>query len=606
MLPELIPVQPGTAASCDPHAPSLFPARTGTAIYHRVAWLAFLFIAELIAISVWLDAASLSRDYMVTRLVQDWGAWTLRALVAFASLFLVFGYLRATSALRDLGTRRALIPVRRTLLAGHFCSLALFGLFSRSLFGGSRLGSWTDGVALAWVASGLVAIVLAGLAFVPLETWSLLLHITGNTWAYAAATAVVVCRLGNALRLLWAPATRATFVIVKFLLGFFLPHVISDPATATIGSASFNVVIEQACSGLEGVGLMLVFGVLWLWLFRRDFRFPQAIFLVPVSLGVAFLLNSVRIAALILIGNAGAPNVALGGFHSQAGWIAFNVVALGLVLGSQHVPWIARSRPLPAPAGTRADNPSALYLAPFLAILAAGMLSRAVTGQFEWLYPLRLFAAAAVLWCYRRKYARLNWAFGWLGPAAGVAVFAMWIALDRLAASSSTSGTVPGLTAGHGAAWMAWLALRTLGAVVTVPVAEELAFRGFLLRRLVSADFERIDFRKAPLFALLGSSVAFGLMHGARWFAGALAGLVYALVLRRRGRIGEAVAAQCSRPVCGPVPTKVHRVWVNGQIETRWGKKVGQTSMLSWGTDRSVTLMCWVWWAVCQLVLWKR
>jgi exosortase E/protease (VPEID-CTERM system) len=546
LLPELIPVQPGTAASCDPHAPSLFPARTGTAIYHRVAWLAFLFIAELIAISVWLDAASLSRDYMVTRLVQDWGAWTLRALVAFASLFLVFGYLRATSALRDLGTRRALIPVRRTLLAGHFCSLALFGLFSRSLFGGSRLGSWTDGVALAWVASGLVAIVLAGLAFVPLETWSLLLHITGNTWAYAAATAVVVCRLGNALRLLWAPATRATFVIVKFLLGFFLPHVISDPATATIGSASFNVVIEQACSGLEGVGLMLVFGVLWLWLFRRDFRFPQAIFLVPVSLGVAFLLNSVRIAALILIGNAGAPNVALGGFHSQAGWIAFNVVALGLVLGSQHVPWIARSRPLPAPAGTRADNPSALYLAPFLAILAAGMLSRAVTGQFEWLYPLRLFAAAAVLWCYRRKYARLNWAFGWLGPAAGVAVFAMWIALDRLAASSSTSGTVPGLTAGHGAAWMAWLALRTLGAVVTVPVAEELAFRGFLLRRLVSADFERIDFRKAPLFALLGSSVAFGLMHGARWFAGALAGLVYALVLRRRGRIGEAVAAHAT------------------------------------------------------------
>jgi exosortase E/protease (VPEID-CTERM system) len=546
LLPELIPFQPGTAASCDPHAPSLFPARTGTAIYHRVAWLAFLFIAELIAISVWLDAASLSRDYMVTRLVQDWGAWTLRALVAFASLFLVFGYLRATSALRDLGTRRALIPVRRTLLAGHFCSLALFGLFSRSLFGGSRLGSWTDGVALAWVASGLVAIVLAGLAFVPLETWSLLLHITGNTWAYAAATAVVVCRLGNALRLLWAPATRATFVIVKFLLGFFLPHVISDPATATIGSASFNVVIEQACSGLEGVGLMLVFGVLWLWLFRRDFRFPQAIFLVPVSLGVAFLLNSVRIAALILIGNAGAPNVALGGFHSQAGWIAFNVVALGLVLGSQHVPWIARSRPLPAPAGTRADNPSALYLAPFLAILAAGMLSRAVTGQFEWLYPLRLFAAAAVLWCYRRKYARLNWAFGWLGPAAGVAVFAMWIALDRLAASSSTSGTVPGLTAGHGAAWMAWLALRTLGAVVTVPVAEELAFRGFLLRRLVSADFERIDFRKAPLFALLGSSVAFGLMHGARWFAGALAGLVYALVLRRRGRIGEAVAAHAT------------------------------------------------------------
>jgi exosortase E/protease (VPEID-CTERM system) len=519
---------------------------TGSTVYHRVAWIALLFILELIAISVWLNASSLSRAYVLTRLVYDWGPWTLRALVAFASLFLAFGYLRARSVLWDIGTGPAPVPIRRTLLAGHFCSLALFGFLSRMLFGGSLPGSWTDTAALAWIASGLLAIALAALAFLPLETWSMLFRGTGHTWAYAATMAVLVCWLGNALRLLWAPATRATFIIVKFLLGLFLSSVISDPATATIGSTSFNVVIEPACSGLEGVGLMLVFGILWLWLFRQDFRFPQAILLVPVSLGAAFLLNSVRIAALILIGNAGAPNAAVGGFHSQAGWIAFNVVALGLVLGSQHVPWIARSRPLPTPAGVRADNPSALYLAPFLAILAADMLSRAVAGQFEWLYPLRLFAAAAVLWCYRKRYARLNWAFGWLGPAAGVAVFAMWIALDRPAASSSASGTVPGLSPGHGGAWIVWLSLRTLGAVVTVPIAEELAFRGFLLRRLVSWDFERVNFRNSSLFALLGSSAAFGLMHGARWFAGALAGLVYALVLRRRERIGEAVAAHAT------------------------------------------------------------
>ena len=545
-MPKLLPRQAGTAASCDPSAPPLFSVLTGSTVYHRVAWIALLFIPELIAISVWLDAASLSRDSVLTRLMYNWGPWILRALVAFASLFLVFGYLRAKSVLRDIGARPAPVPVRRTLLAGHFCSLALFGFFARMLFGGSPPGSWTDTVALAWIASGLLAILLAGLAFLPLETWSLVFRGGGPTWAYAAAMAVLVCWLGNALRWLWAPATRATFIIVKFLLGLFLSHVISHPATATIGSTSFYVVIDPACSGLEGVGLMLVFGLLWLWLFRRDFRFPQAILLVPVSLVTAFLLNSVRIAALILIGNAGAPNVANGGFHSQAGWIAFNVVALGLVIGSQHVPWIARRRPPATSAGSRADNPSALYLAPFLAILAAGMLSRAVAGQFEWLYPLRLFAALAVLWCYRKKYARLNWAFGWLGPAAGVAVFGLWMALDRLAASSSSSGTVPGLSPGHGAAWMAWLSLRTLGAVVTVPIAEELAFRGFLLRRLVAADFERIDFRNSSLFALLGSSVAFGLMHGARWFAGALAGLVYALVLRRRGRIGEAVAAHAT------------------------------------------------------------
>lgn len=512
----------------------------------RVAWIALLFIPELIAISVWLDTASLSRDYVLTRFISHWGAWILRAFVACAALFLVFGYLRAKPVLREISRRSAEVPVRPAFLAGHFGSLAVFAFLSRILFGGSALGPWTDGAALAWVASGLVAIVLAAVAFLPPETWPGLVRCTGNTWAYAAVTAVIVCWLGQALRLLWEPATRTTFIIVKFLLGLFLSRVVSEPATATIGSTSFRVIIDPACSGLEGVGLMFVFGILWLWLFRQELRFPQAILLVPASLGIAFLLNSARIAALILIGNAGAPSIAAGGFHSQAGWIAFNVVALGLVLGSQHVPWIAVSRPQPAPAGSRADNPAALYLAPFLAILAAGMVSRAVAGRFEWLYPLRLFAAAGVLWCYRKKYVKLNWAFGWLGPAAGAVVFALWIALDRLAAPSYASGIGSGLIPGHGAGWMVWLALRTLGAVVTVPIAEELAFRGFLLRRLVSADFERIDFRSASLFALLGSSVAFGLMHGARWFAGSLAGLLYALVLRRRGRIGEAVAAHAT------------------------------------------------------------
>ena len=38
---------------------------------------------------------------------------------------------------------------------------------------------------------------------------------------------------------------------------------------------------------------------------------------------------------LIAIGALGHPSVAVGGFHSQAGWIAFNAVGLGLVAGSR-------------------------------------------------------------------------------------------------------------------------------------------------------------------------------------------------------------------------------------------------------------------------------
>jgi exosortase E/protease (VPEID-CTERM system) len=432
------------------------------------------------------------------------------------------------------------------MLGCHFGSLAVFGICSAVLFGGRAPEKWAGGAAVVFVASGLLAMALACLAFLPPDIWWRLFGSTGYTWAYAGATAIFICWLGNQLRLLWGPAVRVTFVLVKLMLTPFLGQIVSDPGTATIGSPSFNVVIAPECSGLEGVGLMLVFGVVWLWLSRHDLRFPQALWLVPVSLVTAFLLNSVRIAGLILIGNAGAPGVALGGFHSQAGWIAFNAVALGLMASSQHVPWIARDQAAPPSEGSRGASPTTLYLAPFVAVLAAGMISRALTGQFEWLYSLRLCAVAAVLWRYRKHYAAMDWAFSWLAPTAGAVVFALWIALDRWVASTSASGTVPGLNPDHGAAWIAWLVLRILGAVAAVPIAEELAFRGFLLRRLVATAFDKVDYRDAPVLALLGSSVAFGLMHGTRWLAGALAGLVYALVLRRRGRIGEAVAAHAT------------------------------------------------------------
>jgi CAAX prenyl protease-like protein len=82
-----------------------------------------------------------------------------------------------------------------------------------------------------------------------------------------------------------------------------------------------------------------------------------------------------------------------------------------------------------------------------------------------------------------------------------------------------------------------------LASVTTVPLAEELAFRGYLLRRLISSDFEAVSFSRVTPVAVLVSSAIFGLLHGGRWIAGILAGIVLALLIMRRGRIGDAVAA---------------------------------------------------------------
>lgn len=243
-----------------------------------------------------------------------------------------------------------------------------------------------------------------------------------------------------------------------------------------------------------------------------------------------------------MIGNAGARSVATGGFHSQAGWIAFNAVALGLLAGVRKVPWLITARPQ-EPRTALAENPVAPYLVPFLAILAAAMISRAASGKFEWLYCLRFFAAAAALWINRRRYAALDWRAGWLAPLAGAAVFALWLALHRLTGVGPDNGIAIGLRAATPVAGALWLACRILAAVVTVPLAEELAFRGFLMRRIVSTDFQSVCFQSATLLSIAISSVAFGVMHGGNWPAGTAAGIIYAAALRRNGRIGDAVAA---------------------------------------------------------------
>jgi exosortase E/protease (VPEID-CTERM system) len=255
-----------------------------------------------------------------------------------------------------------------------------------------------------------------------------------------------------------------------------------------------------------------------------------------------FLLNAVRIAALIVIGHAGAKDIAIKGFHSQAGWIAFNFVAFGFSAAARRLPWFSKDTVEPAATPAETYNPATAYLLPFLAILAARMISRAISGNFEWFYGLGFLATLPALWILRRRYEGLSWKFGWPAAGGGILVFALWIALDRFTSVPATQ-----MPAELGAAAPAlrsfWIARRVLSAVLTVPVAEELAFRGYLQRRLVSADFETISFRTWTWFSLLASSLAFGAMHGERWLAGAVAGLVYGTLAVRTGRLGEAVAA---------------------------------------------------------------
>jgi CAAX prenyl protease-like protein len=173
--------------------------------------------------------------------------------------------------------------------------------------------------------------------------------------------------------------------------------------------------------------------------------------------------------------------------------------------------------------------------------MATSMVTSAFSSGFDMLYPLRVVAIAIVLYYYRKSYNGLGWKWSWQAPIIGIAVFIMWILLEPNVDSSKTalSQGLAELTSGSAAVW---LIFRVFGSVITVPLAEELAFRGYLIRKLISKDFENVPLGQFTWLSFLLTSLLFGLLHE-RWFAGTLAGMGYALALYRRGQLGDAVIA---------------------------------------------------------------
>jgi exosortase E/protease (VPEID-CTERM system) len=511
---------------------------------HRFILLGALLTLEIVVVSVWLDTQSLDRQTGLLGLIGDWGPEGLLTLVASVAIGLTLAYATSRGMFERRFEELSTPPVRWGVLTMHVAVLGVWIRLSRSLFAATSSDQDTNLAGAVWLALGAAGLALAALALVPPRSWLKLAGATRTVWIYAAAAALASRLLTSSFDALWKPSSDLTFALVRKSLHPFVPDLLADPVAFRIKSHAFSVVIAKECSGLEGAGLMLAFGALWLWFQRHEYRFPRALLLIPIGVVVMWLTNILRLDILFLIGHSGLRNVAAGGFHSQAGWIAFNAVAIGFSVASRRARWLTKDGVEP-PLADSYENPVTPYLMPLLAILAAGMVSRAVSDRFEWLYPLRFVVAAAVLWHFRSRYWDLDWRAGWLAPFAGVVVFGVWLALDRLA-TIPDDGIVAGLRSVPAPARLCWILIRTLAAVVTVPIAEELAFRGYLMRRLASSDFASLSFKRVNLFAVLVSSAVFGVLHGDRVVAGSIAGVIYASTSMWRGRIGDAVVAHAT------------------------------------------------------------
>ncbi|CAG7856780.1 hypothetical protein MCAMS1_01398 [biofilm metagenome] len=434
-------------------------------------------------------------------------------------------------------------------LALHFAGFAVFSGVTALIFNTpinpNRLSvPWF----ISWMFLAGLTLALWFCTLAPINFWSQLINnhriklFSGvflgiSAWALFNLFFTYEAPLGQ--KELWDFFSGITFQTVYYLLGFFYSDLIIQPETLTIGTPTFPVEITHGCSGIEGLALISIFLCIYLYLFSKELRFPQVFWLFPIGMLTIWIANAIRLVLLIALGTSYSPEVAERGFHAQAGWIAFILISLALITLTHKMRFFSAQHTKPQTVSSDKSLAMALLL-PLLVQLAAMLVFAAFSSGFDWLYPVRISLVAAVLWHYRSLYRTLSWSWDWQALAIGLIVFMIWMLLEKN--NSNGAHLVKGLEE-LPKAWAAvWLCFRVIGSSLVIPIVEELAFRGYLIRKLIAKDFEQIPIGQFSLLSFIVSSLLFGLLHD-RWLAGILAGMAYAAALYRRKQIGDAVAA---------------------------------------------------------------
>jgi exosortase E/protease (VPEID-CTERM system) len=503
-----------------------------------------LLAAEAIGLSLRFDTASVDHVTSWWALPLRYSPQVLRLLLAVGISTLACAWVRSLRAETAGSLPAPLVATFALFLAAHLAAVAAFtGLTVVLLEGANRASLIASGLPLVWMLLALSAGALAVAAVVSPRAWPALVRQNWRTGLAGIAVGTAGWAAGDLAAGGWRRFATPTLSTACYLLRLVCPDAVCRPAEFILGTPTFSVVISPACSGYEGMGLTAAFLTGFLVLFRRELRFPHALLLLPVGVAAAWFLNAVRIAALIVVGDRLSPELALGGFHSQAGWLAFNAVCLGLVAVGARTS-VFRAAAAGPEGATTGGNPTAAYLVPLLAVLATQMVTGLTAVGLDRLYPLRVVAAVAALWWYRRELAVWRWRVSWQAFLLGLAAFGLWILLDPHLWGAPQASDLPGRLAAL-PTWeaAAWIVFRVVGSVVTVPVVEELAFRAYLTRRLLARDFQSVPPGRFARTAFFLSSAIFGAAHYPRWLAGTLTGLVFALAWYRRGELADAVLA---------------------------------------------------------------
>ncbi len=164
------------------------------------------------------------------------------------------------------------------------------------------------------------------------------------------------------------------------------------------------------------------------------------------------------------------------------------------------------------------------------------------------LYPVKAISVGVLLIILRKSYSELHWgdlkrpAATFAGLLIGVTVFLLWIQMTwAWAVFGKLNGFDP-TSVSENLTRSLLIIFRIIGAAVVVPIMEELFWRSWLLRYIVSQDFQSVAIGRFTLSSFLIGTAMFGLEHNL-WLAGIMAGAFYSILLYRTKSIVQCIVA---------------------------------------------------------------
>ncbi len=166
--------------------------------------------------------------------------------------------------------------------------------------------------------------------------------------------------------------------------------------------------------------------------------------------------------------------------------------------------------------------------------------------QLSILYPLQIGLVTISLIFFKKFYTEINWKellklhHTILSIILGSLIILMWINLDTHPFITGSLTPFAHNVYQDNNLNLLLILIRFAGAVLIVPLMEELFWRSFLSRYLLNSNFMSIDHGKFTPFTFIATSFLFGIEHQL-WLAGIIAGLIYNYIYHKTGDLSQCI-----------------------------------------------------------------